>query len=127
VAGQTLFLPPVNILERDYPAGIDRQTVQANSPKKGFAAPEPGLAAANHKPAHAEAPVVPASAWASAPGTRVYKVRGKDQWLYHIARQTLGNADRWSELYRLNPNVSPQLPVPEGTEIRLPADARAEP
>ena len=35
--------------------------------------------------------------------------------LLEIAQQTLGDRGRWSEIYRLNPNLRPELPVPGGT------------
>jgi hypothetical protein len=44
--------------------------------------------------------------------------------LFEIARQTLGDGHRWSEIYRLNPEIRPELAIPGGTQLRLPADAR---
>jgi nucleoid-associated protein YgaU len=51
---------------------------------------------------------------------RTYRVRGGGEMLYDIARQELGNAERWSEIYRLNPQVRPEFAVPAGTDLRLP-------
>jgi hypothetical protein len=51
-------------------------------------------------------------------------VRGNGEMLFEIARQLLGDGRRWSEIYRLNPNIRPELAIPGGTQLLLPADAR---
>ncbi len=40
-----------------------------------------------------------------------------------VARLTLGNEQRWSEIYDLNPQLNPSK-VPAGTDLKLPADAK---
>ena len=55
--------------------------------------------------------------------TKPYRVAGDGQMLIEIAQQTLGDRGRWSEIYRLNPTLRPEYPVPGGTEIRLPNNA----
>jgi nucleoid-associated protein YgaU len=79
--------------------------------------------------ARSERPAIPASARATAqagPVTRSYKVQARGERLYDIAGRTLGDSNRWSEIYRLNPQVAPEMPVPGGTWLHLPADARVE-
>lgn len=41
-----------------------------------------------------------------------------------IARVTLGNEQRWNDVYALNPQFKADEPLPAGTEVKLPADAR---
>jgi nucleoid-associated protein YgaU len=73
--------------------------------------------------------VVPATAW-SATGNKngkTYRVRAPGEPLFEIARRTLGNGNRWSEIYALNPQLRPELPIPEGTILRMPPDAQVGP
>ena len=44
-----------------------------------------------------------------------------------IARRTLGNPDRWREIYRLNQNYRPETVVPANAVLNLPPDARVDP
>jgi hypothetical protein len=44
---------------------------------------------------------------------------------YQAAQQSLGSGDRWSEIYRLNPNYDPRVPLPAGAVLRLPPPAGA--
>jgi nucleoid-associated protein YgaU len=55
--------------------------------------------------------------------TKSYRVPPQGLMILQIARDTLGDGNRWPEIYRLNPNLQPQFPIPGGTEIRLPASA----
>jgi hypothetical protein len=45
-----------------------------------------------------------------------------------IARRTLNDGNRWYDVYRLNPtlNPRPELPIPSGTILRLPPEAKVE-
>jgi division/cell wall cluster transcriptional repressor MraZ len=52
-----------------------------------------------------------------------YHVRQGGEFLQDIARRTLGNGERWTELVRLNPNLSHEARLAGGTVLRLPADA----
>jgi hypothetical protein len=56
-----------------------------------------------------------------------YKVQGKSEYLIGIAQQVLNDGMRWKELAQLNPDVKPEIPVPPGTVLRLPADAHVPP
>lgn len=51
---------------------------------------------------------------------RTYTVRGNGEMLFEIARQTLGDGRRWSEIWRLNPEVQPENLVPGGVQLKLP-------
>jgi nucleoid-associated protein YgaU len=68
------------------------------------------------------APVVAASPAATA--AKWYTVRPEGQYYSQIARETLGDGGRWADIYHLNPAIAPEQPIPGGTRIRLPADAK---
>jgi hypothetical protein len=100
--GMPVYVPPLRILEKYHGSAI------------------PGL-----KPVSAAAPVVPAAA-ASVPAARVgpqYVVR-KSEMISGIAREALGNFDRWSEIYKLNNRIDPSRPLAIGTVLSMPEDAR---
>jgi hypothetical protein len=69
--------------------------------------------------------VLPANG--AATGGKVYRVPAGGEHLYMIAQRTLGNGSRWTEIYRLNPQLNPEQPIPAGTPVVLPADARVSP
>lgn len=61
---------------------------------------------------------------APAPGpVEIYKVRRNGETMRGIARHTLNTSERWNEVARLNPHLSADSVLPEGTVVRLPADA----
>jgi MraZ protein len=51
-----------------------------------------------------------------------YRARSGET-LLSIARLTLGAAERWSDIHKLNPGLKPDAPLPAGAVVRLPADA----
>lgn len=132
--GDTVVLPAVAELESRYPRAIpaDIRKLPATPPisigaKSNSARPQTLPAA------HQTAKEVVTQASNSEPvwhnsaiesNTPVYVVQGKGEMLYEIARKTLGDGRRWSEIYRLNPQVRPQFPIPEGTRLQLPMTAR---
>ncbi len=60
---------------------------------------------------------------ATADPTKSYRVPAQGQFIFDIARQTMGDGNRWSEIYRLNPMVDPTQPIPGNTVLRLPSNA----
>jgi nucleoid-associated protein YgaU len=108
--GQAIYIPPAGILQRRYPTAV-----RDLSPLPAAGTPAPAPAAD------------PGAAAAASSGTRGYRVRGDKEWLRDIARRTLGDSERWLDLYRLNPFVKPEYPVPPNTVLRLPAEARVAP
>ena len=54
--------------------------------------------------------------------TRRYRVPDQGLHIFEIARQQLGNANRWSEILRLNPSLRTEYPIPGGTELQMPAN-----
>ncbi len=102
--GQPLYIPPIRILEKQYASAIP-----------GYKPPAP---VANT--ARTTARSLPAS---PSPQYRVRKSGG--EMVPIIARDTLGNVDRWTEIYQLNKGrFDPAWPVPAGTVLVMPADAK---
>jgi nucleoid-associated protein YgaU len=84
------------------------------TPVPSVAVPAPGTA--NPPPARG-----------AAPSGKVYRVAPGGEPLWTIARNQLGNGNRWHEIYRLNPRLNPEQPVPEGTVLTLPDSGPARP
>jgi MraZ protein len=53
----------------------------------------------------------------------MYQVRHSAETLHDIARRTLGDAARWGEVHKLNPELRPDAALGAGTLVRLPGDA----
>jgi MraZ protein len=53
---------------------------------------------------------------------QTYKVRGNET-MRDIAQRTLGSADRWSDIHKLNPMLKPDIVLASGTTVRLPGEA----
>jgi hypothetical protein len=77
-------------------------------------------------PAAAPAPTAsPASGAAAAAPEKRYRVDGNGEMVRDIAAKTLGNRDRSTDINLLNQNrINPEYPIPAGTVLRLPGDAR---
>ncbi len=89
-------------------------------PATTTAAPPPPPKEEAH-PMPGEPPLAPA------PGpVQVYQVRGPET-LRDLARRTMGSSDRWSDIYKLNPNLKPEATLAAGTLVRLPGDACVQP
>lgn len=56
-----------------------------------------------------------------------YRVGPNGETYRDIAARTLGNRDRWGDIYTLNDRkYPPEYPVPANTILRMPADARMQ-
>jgi hypothetical protein len=108
-AGQPIYIPPARILEKYYASAITE--------------------VAHLAPAAATETITPTARIAPQPvqEEKRYRVKNGGEMVLDIARRTLGNSDRWTEIYRLNPRFDPKDPLPAGSELRLPADARLDP
>jgi nucleoid-associated protein YgaU len=104
--GQPVYIPPPHILEKYY----------------AYALPTSKTPPAVVIPATGTAPITaPAAAPRSGPR---YVVR-QAEMVSAVARNTLGNLERWSEIYELNGRgFDPSRPIPAGTVLTMPADAR---
>jgi hypothetical protein len=111
VAGQTIYVPPARILQRQYGSVIPDQSAAA-SPPLGNRAP---------------APTLPAVTAATPLPEKRYRVPGGGAMFLTIARTKLGDENRWPEIYRLNPSFEPTNLVPGGTVLRIPGDAKLDP
>jgi hypothetical protein len=107
--GQVIWVPPVRILERDHAnliadlrplddRGLPVRPADPAGQSSGFGAP------------------------------KLVKVRDRGETMYELARRALGDAGQWHVIHRLNPTLSrdPKLPIPAGTVLRLPPNARLE-
>jgi hypothetical protein len=122
--GQAVYVPPASILEKYYAATITDPT-----PGQPSLAPRPTsqdpVAAIRPTPAVPPAALTPKPAVAAV-SEKTYRVGGNGEMMREVARRALGDGDRWTEIYQLNLRYDPKEPVPAGTELRLPNDARLE-
>jgi nucleoid-associated protein YgaU len=120
-AGQPVYIPPLEILQKRYPAG---SIPNAPSPSPGGSQGGllPGPAPSN--PPVAFNQLNPAGTAPAAPVSRgrdwLYTVQTRPETFYDIAKRELGNGDRWSDIYRLNPAFAPGEPLQVGTTLRMP-------
>jgi hypothetical protein len=112
--GQPVYIPPSSILEKYYGAAIAEPASSATNSVQ-LQQPTNGTPVSFGKPAIEKAVAAP---------ERLYRVKNDGETLYQIAARTLTNADRWAEIYKLNPRFDPKFPIPSGTELRMPADAK---
>jgi len=105
--GTVVWIPPIRILERRYPGLTGGETAGANP---------------NWNAAPGVRPVP------STGGYKTYRVRDGGETMQDIARRTLNNPNAWADVYRLNPTLNPSaaVPIPAGTLLRLPAEAKVE-
>jgi LysM domain-containing protein len=115
--GQMVRIPSEQFLQERYASAL--------SPSLGSAT----VAAIGTAPVSINPPVPVASTRPTAPPpptadpTKSYRVPAQGQFIFEIARQTMSDGNRWSEIYRLNPMVDPTQPIPGNTILRLPSNA----
>jgi MraZ protein len=81
------------------------------------APPQPPVEPAETHPLPGEPPLAPS------PGpVQTYQVRSAET-MRDLARRTLGAAERWTDIHKLNPMLSPETTLTAGTMVRLPGDA----
>jgi hypothetical protein len=91
---QKVYVPPAEILEGRYP-----EQIKATAPVAG----------------------VPVSSGPRRASATTYRVATGGEFEYDIARKQLGDGNRWLEIQKLNPGWRPEIPIPAGTELALPA------
>ncbi len=121
--GQPIFLPPARILEKQYPAAITEGTPLPSAPA---APPPPSPGSVGLEAPRPVAGATPSTSWSMPASGPTYRVRKGGETFLDIARRTLGNSERWADVYRLNRNYNPAYPVSEGSVLVLPAGAHVE-
>jgi hypothetical protein len=153
-SGVNVYVPPPSVLQTKYPNLIGQPLSGTNSSAPagpvsnsqakplvpvtsngGTGAPVPivlpgdaraggPLPSAPTPTPQTAAPGGPASPSPGAAAAKLYWVRAGGQHYWQIAQETLGNSERWAEIYHLNPQYPPEPPLPAGAQIKLPPDAR---
>jgi hypothetical protein len=117
--GQAVYIPPTRILESRYGAFY----IPGYKPApQDTAGPSSVTPTRNDHAVNAS----PGNAGNVPLGSKKYRVQGQGESMREIARATLGNAERWSEIYNLNHDFDPMLRIPGGTVLNLPNDARVD-
>jgi hypothetical protein len=121
-AGQPVYIPPLEILQKRYPQGsIPSATPPASGGPQG--GPITGPASSSIPPVGLTPPT-PTGALPAAPVSRgrewLYTVQAKPETFYEIAKREFGNGDRWADIYRLNQSFPPSEPLQVGTVLRMP-------
>jgi hypothetical protein len=100
-----IYIPPLRILEKHY-----NYAIKDYNPLPPSVAPPAAATTDTSLSSPSEGPR--------------YAVR-KPEAIREIARATLGNWERWSEIYTLNgKNFDPSRPLPVGAVLAMPGDAR---
>jgi nucleoid-associated protein YgaU len=124
-----VYIPPVRILEKYY--GAPKLDSPPHSPSAPPPAriPERSDAGASVQPANLSQVGfgTPVKSLPSAQSTPLYRVHEGGETMYEIARRTLGNGARWTEISRLNPRFDPKEVIPAGSTLQLPKDAHVSP
>jgi hypothetical protein len=98
---QSIYLPPAEILQNRY--------AEAASGTKAGAASGVSVGTTSQHPATTP---------------RAYHVAAGGEKLYDIAARLLGDGNRWVEIRDQNPGWNPALPIPGGTTLTVPGEAR---
>ena len=120
LSGGMVDIPPLFILKQKSQTGggLGGSTALPSPPPSPPPASAPQGSAPTWAPSNPTTPATPSA------GTKIYRVPAGGDTLPAIAKKYLGNEQRWTELYNLNPHVTAPNAVPAGTEIKLPADAK---
>jgi len=106
--GQRVQVPPREVLDAQYAQLIRDNATLGGGHGVSIARPQPIIGST----ATAPPPNTRIVSAATADSTKSYRVTGQGQMILEIARQTLGDSSRWPEIFRLNPNLQPQYPIP---------------
>jgi len=122
--GLSIYYPPAEFLQTRFAQGgpTPSPAVTPIPVKAPIAMGTPAPLPAN-TPNFGTSTPIKAPAPGTTDATKRYQVRGQGEMILEIARNTLNDTRRWTEIYRLNPSIRPEYPIPGGTEIRLPGDA----
>jgi len=127
--GQVVIIPPLDVLTSKYGSMVGDPGPQAKvnvTPMPpiniGVNTEAPPFRASVPQPnPNTQAPAqLAGKQWTAEDGTRLYRVGGNGESLLEIARNILGDGRRWAEIYRLNPDLRPEFPIPAGKDIKIP-------
>jgi hypothetical protein len=127
--GLEIYLPPAEVLQRRYPWTFQQSAPPQPQPNGSSIRPvgvPPVTPAVN--PAQPSQPFINPAVASGVPtaGEKLYRVRPNDR-IWDIARNTLGNGDRWPEILRLNKEIMRDVnQLAPGTTLRLPPDAKVD-
>jgi hypothetical protein len=113
--GRLVEVPPIHILKKRYPAQVGGVVPVGSTGGAPSSAPQWGPAGDKSDP-------VPARATGTFRNTYVIPA-GSGMSMKGVAKFTLGNEQRWQDIYFLNPGLRPDELLPPGTELKLPSDA----
>ncbi len=124
--GTPVYYPSKEVLRSQYPeafTGVAPPPPVNNSvPAVQFSKPAP-IPGPGFPNTSAVPPTTTSKTGLGGPGPgNTYRVRDGGETLFDIARATFGDGNRWTQIYRLNPNVQPSYPVPGGTVLKLPTN-----
>jgi len=120
--GTPVYFPGVDVLKSKYPDAFSGPAVPASTSVAPvqFSAPMPVTSSIGN-PNLVTGPPPGTKAAFGGPGLgNTYRVRDGGERLFDIARSVLGDGNRWTQIYRLNPDVQPSYPIPAGTVLKLP-------
>jgi nucleoid-associated protein YgaU len=101
-------VPPIYVLKKQYPPVVGATPTSGVRSSDGWG-PAGGTAGTTSN----TSPMFRAST------PKTFTVPAGGMRLVDVAREALGNASRWQEIYNLNPQVTPDN-VPAGTVLMLP-------
>jgi hypothetical protein len=116
--GHSVEVPPVHVLRKRYPSMVGTAT-----PVGGSSGAAPSTTPDWTPAAVPGAEPLPSRATGLTRGTYVVP-QGAGMTLKSVARTTLGNEQRWRDLYDLNKHIDPAEVLQPGTELKMPPDAR---
>lgn len=107
--GRYVNIPPKHILQRQSPArtggATGTRTAPTSADAPNWSAPSTSRPTGNSQRSS-------------------YVVSRSGMTMQQIARETMGAEQRWREIYDLNSHFRPDAPLPAGTELKLPPDAK---
>jgi hypothetical protein len=111
-AGESAYIPPAYILEKRYGSALIPGYKPQAEPKAGADAAR----TSNSSPRNS-------AAAKDASDYKLYRVSPSGQNLREIARASLGDPEKWNDIYKLNPTLDPAYAVRGSTILKVPSEA----
>ena len=117
--GRAVDVPPIHILKKRFPGLVGSVTPAGGSGSL------PTSTGPNWTASGDRSEPVPTRATGGNNARGVFVVPAGGMTLKAVAREALGNEQRWRDLWDLNPQFTDTSQMlPAGTEVKLPSDAR---